>query len=120
MWNEKKNSLRGGTLLMRSTVKPPIFSTSKTSIPLVVPVLVEPPYLTYGKSLCKFYTSYSFQFQGIRRILIPANTYPRKNGVKIGLKKKKCMEKTEGRGERPHLREILKGFLGEFRSIKTS
>ena len=30
------------------------------------------------------------------------------------------MEKTEGRGERPHLRESLTGFLGEFGSIKTS
>ena len=71
-----------------STVNPPIFPTSKTSIPLVVPVLVEPQYLTYGKSLCKFYTSYGFQFQDIRRILIPANTYPRNNNMKIGLKKK--------------------------------
>ena len=30
------------------------------------------------------------------------------------------MEKTEGRRERPLLGESLKGFLGEFKSIKTS
>jgi len=52
-------------------VKPPIFPTSKTSNPLVIPVFAEPPHLTYGKSLRKFYTSCSFQFQDIPRTLIP-------------------------------------------------
>jgi len=52
------------------TVKPPIFPTSKTSNPLVIPVFAEPPHLTYGKSLQKFYTSYSFQFQDIPWTLI--------------------------------------------------
>ena len=30
----------------------------------------------------------------------------KKNSVKIGLEKKKWMEKMEGRGERPRLREV--------------
>ena len=52
-------------------MKPPIFPTSKTSNPLVIPVFAEPPHLTYGKSLRRFYTSYSLQFQEIPRTLIP-------------------------------------------------
>ena len=77
-------------------------------MPLLIPVFVEPPYLTYGKSLSKFHTSYSSLFQGIGWVLIPANAYLRKISVKIGLKKKKCREKTEGKREedkQPHLHE---------------
>ena len=104
-----------------STVKPPIFPTSKTSIPLLIPVFVEPPYLTYGKSLSKFYTSYSFLFQGIGRVIISANAFPRKNWVKIGQKNKSAEKRRKGEKETntPHLCESLKGLLGGFRSIKT-
>ena len=80
------------------TVKPPIIATSETSIPLLIPVFVEPPCLTYGKSLPKFHTFHSFRFQVIQPILIPANAYLRNICMKIGLKKK-CKEKTERRGE---------------------
>ena len=45
-----------------STAKPPIIATLETSIPLLIPVFVEPPCLTYGKSLPKFHTSHSFRF----------------------------------------------------------
>ena len=65
------------------------------------------PYLTIGKPLSKFHTSYSFLFQGIGRVLVLANAYPRKISVEIGLKKKKCREKTEGKEEdkQPYLHE---------------
>jgi len=52
-------------------VKPPIFPTSKYSNLLVIPVFAELLHLTYGKSLRKFYDSYSFQFQDIPPTLIP-------------------------------------------------
>ena len=81
-------------------MKPPIIPTSQTSIPLLIPVFVEPPCLMYWKSLSKFHPSYSFLFQGIGQVLIPANANLRKISVKIGLKKKrKGREETEGREE---------------------
>ena len=68
--------------------------------------------------------SYSFLFQDIPRILIPANAYPRKISVKNALKKKKCREKERQKGEekeinKPYLRESLKGLLVAFRGTKT-
>ena len=59
--------------------------------------------------LSKFHTSYSFLFQGIGRVLIPANIYPRKISIKIGLKKKKSAGKGQKEKEKkikqPHLHE---------------
>ena len=90
------------------TVKPPIIATSETSIPLLIPVFVEPPCLTYGKSLPKFQTSHSFRFQVIQPILIPENAYPRKICKKIGLKKKnarKRRKEEERKTNNPRLHE---------------
>jgi len=51
-------------------VKPFIFPTSQNSNPLVILVFVKSQHFTYGKSLRKFYTSYSLQFQHILWITI--------------------------------------------------
>ena len=107
----------------QTTVKPPIIPTPQTSIPLLIPVCVEPPYLTYGKSLSKFHTSYSFLFQGIGQVLIPANAYLRKVSVKIGLKKRKKSagkrRKEEKKTNNPVCMKVRRCFEEDFERSKS-